>query len=93
MHVDGFRFDLAAFSAAARRLHPHCAFLDALGQDPALGAGQLIAEPWDIGFAGYGVGAFPRAGASGTAATATPCASSGAGRAASRRPRHPPRRL
>ena len=44
-----------------------------------LGAVKLIAEPWDIGFGGYELGASRPAGASGTAATATPCGTSGAG--------------
>jgi glycogen operon protein len=60
MHVDGFRFDLAA---ALGRGHadfdPHGGFLDAIGQDPVLSEVKLIAEPWDIGMGGYDLGAFP----------------------------------
>jgi isoamylase len=58
MHVDGFRFDLAASLArAASDFDPHSAFLDATGQDPVLSQVKLIAEPWDIG--AYDVGQFP----------------------------------
>jgi isoamylase len=38
----------------------------------------MIAEPWDLGDHGYQVGGFPPAGASGTASTATACATTGA---------------
>src|SRR5450755_1353532 len=58
MHVDGFRFDLAASLArGASDFDPHSAFLDATGQDPVLSQVKLIAEPWDIG--AYDVGQFP----------------------------------
>jgi isoamylase len=60
MHVDGFRFDLAA--ALARELHDMSrltAFLDSIHQDPVLSQVKLIAEPWDIGEGGYQVGNFP----------------------------------
>ena len=60
MHVDGFRFDLAA--ALARELH-ECnrlaAFFDIIHQDPVLSQVKLIAEPWDLGEGGYQVGNFP----------------------------------
>ncbi|MGZ8805435.1 MAG: glycogen debranching protein GlgX, partial [Microbacterium sp.] len=60
IHVDGFRFDLAA--ALARGLHDvdrlH-AFFDIIHQDPVLSQVKLIAEPWDIGPGGYQVGNFP----------------------------------
>jgi glycogen operon protein len=60
MHVDGFRFDLAAsLGRGAADFDPHGAFLEAVGQDPVLGQVKLIAEPWDVGFGGYEVGAFP----------------------------------
>ncbi|WP_291993633.1 glycogen debranching protein GlgX [Candidatus Accumulibacter sp. ACC003] len=52
MHVDGFRFDLAA--ALAR----NSAFLPALRQDPVLQHVKLIAEPWDMGPYGYQLGRF-----------------------------------
>ena len=59
MHVDGFRFDLAATlardSGSFDRL---AAFFDLVYQDPVVGAVKLIAEPWDIG--DYQVGRFPR---------------------------------
>jgi isoamylase len=61
MHVDGFRFDLAA--ALARELHEVDrlgAFFDIIHQDPVLSQVKLIAEPWDLGEGGYQVGNFPR---------------------------------
>jgi glycogen operon protein len=60
MHVDGFRFDLAA--TLARELHEVdrlSAFFDIIHQDPVLSQVKLIAEPWDIGEGGYQVGNFP----------------------------------
>ena len=60
MHVDGFRFDLAA--TLARELHEVNrlgAFLDIIHQDPVLSQAKLIAEPWDLGEGGYQVGNFP----------------------------------
>ncbi|MCA9831286.1 MAG: glycogen debranching protein GlgX [Dehalococcoidia bacterium] len=60
MHVDGFRFDLAA--ALARELHAVdrlSAFFDIIHQDPVLSQVKLIAEPWDVGEGGYQVGNFP----------------------------------
>ncbi len=60
MHVDGFRFDLAA--ALARELHEVSklsAFFDIIHQDPILSRVKLIAEPWDVGEGGYHVGNFP----------------------------------
>ena len=60
MHVDGFRFDLAA--TLARELHEVNrlgAFLDIIHQDPVLSQVKLIAEPWDLGEGGYQVGNFP----------------------------------
>ena len=60
MHVDGFRFDLAAsLGRAASDFDPHSSFLEAVGQDPVLSQVKLIAEPWDIGWGGYDVGQFP----------------------------------
>ena len=44
MHVDGFRFDLAASLArGASDFDPHSAFLEATGQDPVLSQVKLIA--------------------------------------------------
>ncbi len=58
MHVDGFRFDLAAaLGRDERGFDRHAAFLQTIGQDPSLGECKLIAEPWDIG--AYEVGDFP----------------------------------
>ncbi len=60
MHVDGFRFDLAA--ALARELHAVdrlSAFFDIINQDPVTSQVKLIAEPWDVGEGGYQVGKFP----------------------------------
>ena len=60
MHVDGFRFDLAA--TLARELHEVdrlSAFFDLIQQDPIVSQVKLIAEPWDIGEGGYQVGNFP----------------------------------
>ena len=60
MHVDGFRFDLAA--TLARELHD----VDRLAasstssiRTPHLPHVKLIAEPWDVGEGGYQVGNFP----------------------------------
>ena len=60
MHVDGFRFDLAA--TLARELHEVdklSAFFDLMQQDPVISQVKLIAEPWDVGEGGYQVGNFP----------------------------------
>lgn len=53
MHVDGFRFDLAA------TLTRNSDFLAAVRQDPLLSRVKLIAEPWDLGMDGYRLGRFP----------------------------------
>ncbi len=60
MHVDGFRFDLAA--SLARQFHEVdrlSAFFDIIQQDPVISQVKLIAEPWDLGDGGYQVGNFP----------------------------------
>ncbi|MBM6404267.1 glycogen debranching protein GlgX [Phycicoccus sp. CSK15P-2] len=60
MHVDGFRFDLAA--TLARQFHEVdklSAFFDLIQQDPVISQVKLIAEPWDVGDGGYQVGGFP----------------------------------
>ena len=60
MHVDGFRFDLAAaLGRGASDFDPHGTFLEAIGQDPVLADVKLIAEPWDTGWGGYDLGQFP----------------------------------
>ena len=61
MHVDGFRFDLAATLARQdggfSRLS---AFFDLVGQDPVVSQAKLIAEPWDVGqMDSYDLGRFP----------------------------------
>jgi isoamylase len=61
MHVDGFRFDLAA--TLARQFHEVdrlSAFFDLVQQDPIVSQVKLIAEPWDLGDGGYQVGGFPQ---------------------------------
>ena len=60
MHVDGFRFDLAA--TLARGLYDVgklSTFLDTIHQDPIISRVKLIAEPWDLGEGGYQAGNFP----------------------------------
>ncbi|GLW52361.1 glycogen debranching protein GlgX [Kitasatospora phosalacinea] len=60
MHVDGFRFDLAA--TLARQFHEVdrlSSFFDLVQQDPVVSQAKLIAEPWDLGEGGYQVGNFP----------------------------------
>jgi len=60
MHVDGFRFDLAA--TLARQFHNvdrMSGFFNVIHQDPILSQVKLIAEPWDVGEGGYQSGRFP----------------------------------
>ncbi|MEQ1735600.1 MAG: glycogen debranching protein GlgX [Rhodoglobus sp.] len=60
MHVDGFRFDLAA--TLAREFYEVdrlSAFFELVQQDPIVSQVKLIAEPWDLGPGGYQVGNFP----------------------------------
>jgi glycogen operon protein len=60
MHVDGFRFDLAA--TLARQFYEVdrlSSFLNMIQQDPVISQVKLIAEPWDLGEGGYQVGNFP----------------------------------
>ncbi|WP_375406701.1 glycogen debranching protein GlgX [uncultured Amnibacterium sp.] len=60
MHVDGFRFDLAA--TLAREFYEVdrlSTFFELVQQDPIVSQVKLIAEPWDIGPGGYQVGNFP----------------------------------
>ncbi len=60
MHVDGFRFDLAA--ALAREFYDVdrlSSFFELVQQDPIVSQVKLIAEPWDVGPGGYQVGNFP----------------------------------
>jgi isoamylase len=60
MHVDGFRFDLAA--TLAREFYDVdrlSSFFEIVQQDPVVSQVKLIAEPWDVGPGGYQVGNFP----------------------------------
>ncbi len=60
MHVDGFRFDLAAALGREQDgFHRGSGFFDAVRQDPVLSRVKLIAEPWDVGLGGYQLGNFP----------------------------------
>ena len=60
MHVDGFRFDLAATLIRGEQgIAKYSSFLAIIHQDPVLSQVKLIAEPWDIGEGGYLVGNFP----------------------------------
>jgi len=59
MHVDGFRFDLAAaLGREAHKVDRLSAFFDIIQQDPVLSQVKLIAEPWDLGADGYQIGNF-----------------------------------
>lgn len=60
MHVDGFRFDLAAALFRGQTdYHRHSHFFESINGDPVLSGVKLIAEPWDLGPGGYQVGNFP----------------------------------
>ncbi len=59
MHIDGFRFDLAPTLARHKTsFKQDSGFLYAVAQDPVLKKVKMIAEPWDVGYGGYQVGAF-----------------------------------
>lgn len=59
-HVDGFRFDLATtLGRDAHGFNPAAPLFAAILQDPVLAGCKLIAEPWDVGPAGYRLGQFP----------------------------------
>ncbi len=64
MHVDGFRFDLAA--TLCRDQNGVVQFYDhitnAIKGDAILSRTKIIAEPWDCGSGGYLVGKFPGGG-------------------------------
>jgi isoamylase len=61
MHVDGFRFDLAAtLGRDGDFFSKDAPFFQAIEQDPLLADVKLIAEPWDLGPGGYQLGGFPR---------------------------------
>ncbi len=60
MHVDGFRFDLAAvLGRDDGRFRTDAGFFKAVAADASLRYVKLIAEPWDIGPDGYHLGHFP----------------------------------
>jgi isoamylase len=60
MHVDGFRFDLAATLAREfYEVDKLATFFELVQQDPVVSQVKLIAEPWDVGPGGYQVGGFP----------------------------------
>ncbi len=61
MHVDGFRFDLAATLGRVGKgeFSPTAPIFQIIAQDPLLSRVKLIAEPWDTGLGGYQVGNFP----------------------------------
>jgi isoamylase len=61
MHVDGFRFDLAATLARQEGgFSQLSAFFDLVMQDPVVAQAKLIAEPWDVGqMDSYDLGRFP----------------------------------
>ena len=60
MHVDGFRFDLAAsLGRGTSNFDRYSSFLETVAQDPTISEAKLIAEPWDIGWGGYDLGEFP----------------------------------
>jgi isoamylase len=60
MHVDGFRFDLAAVLGRDQgKFRPDAGLFKAIAAEPSLRYVKLIAEPWDIGIDGYQLGHFP----------------------------------
>ena len=78
MHVDGFRFDLAA--TLARELHDVdrlAAFFDIIHQDPIISQVKLIAEPWDVGRRICRSGTFRCCGQVERQSIATPCGATG----------------
>lgn len=60
IHVDGFRFDLAAtLGRDEHGFRPDHPLLRAIVTDPVLRRVKLIAEPWDVGTGGWQTGGFP----------------------------------
>ena len=60
VHVDGFRFDLAAtLGRDDHGFRPDHPLLRAITADPVLRGVKLIAEPWDVGTGGWQTGSFP----------------------------------
>jgi glycogen debranching enzyme len=58
MGVSGFRFDLATVLGREPGFNPDAQMLQMIKQDPVLSKCLLVAEPWDPGPGGYGVGMF-----------------------------------
>ncbi|MEQ1901296.1 MAG: glycogen debranching protein GlgX [Devosia sp.] len=58
MGVSGFRFDLATVLGREPGFNPDAKMLQMIKADPVLGKSLLVAEPWDPGPGGYGVGKF-----------------------------------
>ncbi len=59
MHVDGFRFDLApTLCRRNNEFKQTSGFLYTVAQDDVLQKVKMIAEPWDVGYGGYQLGAF-----------------------------------
>ena len=83
MHVDGFRFDLAAsLGRGTSNFDRYSSFLETVAQDPTISQAKLSPSRGTSAGVGTISASSRRAGASGTASTATPCATSGAGRGA-----------
>ena len=59
MGVDGFRFDLATILARSPGFDPQAPIFAEIADDPLLRDRIMIAEPWDVGPAGYQLGQFP----------------------------------
>jgi glycogen operon protein len=58
MGVSGFRFDLATVLGREPGFNPDAKMLQMIKADPLLSKCLLVAEPWDPGPGGYGVGKF-----------------------------------
>ena len=56
--VSGFRFDLATVLGREPGFNPNAKMLQMIKTDPVLSKAILVAEPWDPGPGGYGVGKF-----------------------------------
>ncbi len=58
MGVSGFRFDLATVLGREPGFNPDATMLKMIKSDPVLSKCILVAEPWDPGPGGYGLGKF-----------------------------------
>ena len=76
MHVDGFRFDLAAILSRDESGQPqaNAPTLRTIDTDPRIADIKLIAEAWDAGASIRWAAWLAPAGASGTASSGTTCA-------------------